>query len=164
MAMKYKTLQVGLMYIVNVPIQIKEGFKEQFVAGIKENASHAQNEEPGCLRFNVIQDSNDINRIWVCEVYKYEDAFKAHQQSPHYLKFRGIAGEWREDTSTQEPEEVALISGHLTMSGRNEYQDEPVALSCSWRITIVYGRMESAKGLEEGSGVVVDRDGKVVAE
>ena len=29
------------MYIGNVPIQIKEGFKEQFVAGIKENASHA---------------------------------------------------------------------------------------------------------------------------
>ena len=38
------------MYIVNVPIQIKEGFKEQFVAGIKENASHAQNDEPGCLQ------------------------------------------------------------------------------------------------------------------
>ena len=37
------------MYIVNVPIQIKEGFKEQFVTGIKENASHAQNDEPGCL-------------------------------------------------------------------------------------------------------------------
>ena len=72
------------MYIVNVPIQIKEGFKEQFVAGIKENASHAQNDEPGCLRFNVIQDANDINRIWVYEVYKDEEAFKAHQQSPHY--------------------------------------------------------------------------------
>ena len=56
------------MYIVNVPIQIKEGFKEQFVAGIKENASHAQNDEPGCLQFNVIQDVNDINRVWVYEV------------------------------------------------------------------------------------------------
>ena len=89
----------GLMYIVNVPIQIKEGFKEQFVTGIKENASHAQNDEPGCLRFNVIQDANDINRIWVYEVYKDEEAFKAHQQSPHYLKFRGMADEWRTDTS-----------------------------------------------------------------
>ena len=27
------------MYIVNVPIQIEKEFKEQFVAGIKENAS-----------------------------------------------------------------------------------------------------------------------------
>ena len=53
------------MYIVNVPIQIKEGFKDQFIAGIKENASHAQNDEPGCLRFNVIQEVNDQNRIWV---------------------------------------------------------------------------------------------------
>ena len=89
------------MYIVNVPIQIKKGFKEQFIAGIKDNASHAQNDEPGCLQFNVIQDSNDINRIWVYEVYKDEDAFKAHQQSPHYLKFRGMADEWRDDASTQ---------------------------------------------------------------
>ncbi|PKB60191.1 MAG: hypothetical protein BZY65_01655 [SAR202 cluster bacterium Ae2-Chloro-G2] len=89
------------MYIVNVPIQIKEGFKEQFVTGIKENASHAQNDEPGCLQFNVIQDAKDTNRIWVYEVYKDEDAFKAHQQSPHYLKFRGMADEWREDTSAQ---------------------------------------------------------------
>jgi len=89
------------MYIVNVPIQIKEGFKEQFVAGIKENASHAQHDEPGCLQFNVIQDANDINRIWVYEVYKDEEAFKAHQQSPYYLKFRGMADEWRTDTSAQ---------------------------------------------------------------
>ena len=89
------------MYIVNVPIQIKEGFKEQFVDGIKENASHAQNDEPGCLQFNVIQDVNDINRIWVYEVYKDEDSFKAHQQTPHYLKFRGMSDEWRSETSAQ---------------------------------------------------------------
>ena len=89
------------MYIVNVPIQIAEGFKEQFVAGIKENASHAQNDEPGCLQFNVIQDANDNNRIWVYEVYKDEEAFAAHQQSPHYLKFRDMADEWRADTSAQ---------------------------------------------------------------
>ena len=44
---------------------------------------------------------NDINRVWVYEVYKDEDAFKAHQQSPHYLKFRGMADEWRAETSAQ---------------------------------------------------------------
>ena len=40
------------MYIVNIAIEIKEGFKDKFIEGIKENASHAQNDEPGCLRFN----------------------------------------------------------------------------------------------------------------
>ena len=89
------------MYIIVAPIQIKEGFKEQFVAGIKENASHAQNDEPGCLQFNVIQDANDINRLWVYEVYKDEDAFKAHQQSPHYLKFRGESSDWRGEGGLQ---------------------------------------------------------------
>ena len=89
------------MYIVNVPIQIKEGFKDQFITGIKENASHAQNDEPGCLRFNVIQDVNDTNRIWVYEVYKDEAAFKAHQESPHYLKFRAMSDGWRGDSGIQ---------------------------------------------------------------
>jgi quinol monooxygenase YgiN len=91
----------AVMYIVNVPIQIKEGFKEQFVAGIKENASHAQNDEPGCLLFNVIQDASDSDRVWVYEVYKDEDAFKAHQQTSHYLKFRGMSDEWRAETSSE---------------------------------------------------------------
>ena len=89
------------MYIVNVPIQIKEGFKDQFIAGIKVNASHAQNDEPGCLRFNVIQDVNDENRIWVYEVYRDEAAFRAHQESPHYLKFRGMSDGWRGDSGVQ---------------------------------------------------------------
>ena len=85
------------MYIVNIAIEIKEGFKDQFIEGIKENASHAQNDEPGCLRFNVIQDANNENRIWVYEVYKDEAAFQAHTQSPHYLQFRSMSDEWRQD-------------------------------------------------------------------
>jgi autoinducer 2-degrading protein len=35
-------------------------------------------DEPGCLRFDVIQDANDANRIWFYEVYKDEAAFQAH--------------------------------------------------------------------------------------
>jgi autoinducer 2-degrading protein len=89
------------MYIVNIGIQIKNGFKEQFIEGITENASHAQNDEPGCLRFNVIQDVNEPNRIWVYEVYKDEESFQAHTRSTHYLKFRGMSDAWREDIGLQ---------------------------------------------------------------
>ena len=114
------------MYIVNVPIQIKEGFKDQFITGIKENASHAQNDEPGCLRFNVIQDVNDTNRIWVYEVYKDESAFKAHQESPHYLKFRAMSDGWRDDSGIQGAAEVALISVHRTANGRDKTSNSMV--------------------------------------
>ena len=81
------------MYVIIAPLQIKEGYKEQFVSGIKENASGAVHDEPGCLRFDVIHDANDDNRIWV---YEDEAAFQAHTQAPHYLKFRAASDGWRE--------------------------------------------------------------------
>ena len=84
------------MYIIVAAIQIKDGFKEQFINGIIENASGAVKDEPGCLRFDVIQDANDDNKIWLYEVYNDEAAFQAHTQAPHYLKFRDASADWRE--------------------------------------------------------------------
>ena len=89
------------MYIIVAQVQIKEGFKERFITGITENASGAVKDEPGCLRFDVIQDANDNNKIWVYEVYKDEAAFQAHTQAPHYLKFREASAEWREQVGLQ---------------------------------------------------------------
>src|SRR4030095_12822933 len=83
------------MYVIVAPIQIKAGFKDQFVeAVVEEDRSSAANEPCG-LRFDVIQDANDANRIWLYEVYKDEAAFQAHLQAPHLLKFRETTKDWR---------------------------------------------------------------------
>ena len=89
------------MYIIVAPIQIKEGFKDQYIKGILENARGAVNDEPGCLRFDVVQDANDDHRIWLYEVYKDEDAFQAHTQTPHFLKFRDLSADWRGEGGLQ---------------------------------------------------------------
>ena len=60
-----------------------------------EDARSSVNHEPGCLRFDVIQDANDPNRIWLYEVYKDEAAFQAHLQAPHLIKFRETTQAWR---------------------------------------------------------------------
>ena len=52
-----------------------------------ENAQRSVNDEPGCLKFDVVQDANDEDRIWLYEVYKDEAAFQAHTQTPHFIKF-----------------------------------------------------------------------------
>jgi len=83
------------MYVIIAPIQIKAGFKEQFIAAVTEDARSSVANEPGCLRFDVIQDANDANRIWLYEVYKDEAAFQAHLQSPHLGKFRDTTQDWR---------------------------------------------------------------------
>ena len=84
------------MYILVAPIQIKEGFKEQYIDGIIESARGSVNDEPGCLRFDVIQDASDGNKIWLYEVFRDEDAYQAHTQAPHFIKFREISADWRE--------------------------------------------------------------------
>ena len=75
------------MYIIIAPIQIKDGYKERLMKEIIEDARSSVNKEPGCLRFDVIQDASDANRIWLYEVYKDAAASDAHTQMPHYIKF-----------------------------------------------------------------------------
>ena len=89
------------MYVIIAPIQIKEGFKEQYINGMIENARGAVNDEPGCLRFDVIQDASDGNRIWLYEGYRDEAAFQAHTQAPHFIKFRDASADWREQGGLQ---------------------------------------------------------------
>ena len=88
------------MYVIIAPIQIKEGHKEEYIKALLPNAQGAVRDEPGCLRFDVIQDAGDANRIWVYEVYVDEAAFQAHTQSPHFTKMRATAGDWRDDGPT----------------------------------------------------------------
>jgi (4S)-4-hydroxy-5-phosphonooxypentane-2,3-dione isomerase len=83
------------MYIIIAPIQIKEGYKEEFIEAMLGDARGSVNDEPGCLRFDVIQDAGDPNRIWLYEVYVDEAAFEAHQQMPHYIKWRDTVKDWR---------------------------------------------------------------------
>ena len=83
------------MYVIIAPIQIREGHKEQFIQAIIEDAKGSVNDEPGCLRFDVIQDAGDENRIWLYEVYQDEAAFQAHTQAPHFIKFRDATADLR---------------------------------------------------------------------
>ena len=89
------------MYVIVVPIQIKPEFKEQYISGLIENAQGAINNEPGCLRFDLIQDANDSNRVWLYEVYTDESAFQAHLKSPHFLKLQAASSDWKAQGTLQ---------------------------------------------------------------
>ena len=89
------------MYVIVAPLQIKEGHKEEFIKGMLEDAKGSVNDEPGCLRFDVIQDAGDSNRIWLYEVYTDEAAFQAHLKAPHFTKFLEAAGAWRDEDVLQ---------------------------------------------------------------
>ena len=88
-------VEIGNMYVIVVPIQIMEGHREEFLEALMVDAKGANNDEPGCLRFDAVQDAEDDHRIWLYEVYKDEAAFKAHLEAPHFVVFKEAADKWR---------------------------------------------------------------------
>jgi len=76
------------MYVIIAPIQIKTGHQTEFIDGMVDNARGFVNDEPGCLRFDVIQDAGDPSRFWLYEVYEDEAAFQQHVQSTRLIKWR----------------------------------------------------------------------------
>ena len=82
------------MIALIVTINIKPGFKEQFMESMMGDARGSNNDEPGCLRFDVLQDNEEENRIHLYEVYQDDAAVEAHRSAPHYTKWRSEVAGW----------------------------------------------------------------------
>lgn len=87
------------MHILFVTLKIKPERRDEFIKEMLLNAKGANENEPGCLRFDVVQDLQDPNTLHLYEVYKDEAAFKDHQNAPHYKRFSEVAGAWRDGPS-----------------------------------------------------------------
>jgi autoinducer 2-degrading protein len=49
--------------------------------------------EAGCLQFDVVQDPKAPARFVMLEIYRDDDAIKAHQESQHFKDFRPVVGD-----------------------------------------------------------------------
>ena len=84
------------MYVILSPFQIKREHRDEFIESIIEDAKSSVANEEGCLRFDVIQDSNHMDRVWLYEVYKNETAFNAHKASIHFKKVSPVLAKARD--------------------------------------------------------------------
>jgi quinol monooxygenase YgiN len=80
------------MQIVHVEIQIKPESMDAFLEATIENARNSL-QEPGILRFDFLQHSEDPTRFLLYEVYKTAEDIDLHKQTAHYLKWRDSATE-----------------------------------------------------------------------
>ncbi|SVB32907.1 uncharacterized protein METZ01_LOCUS185761, partial [marine metagenome] len=55
------------MYVILSPFQIKREHRAEFIESIIEDAKSSVANEEGCLRFDVIQDANHMDRVWLYE-------------------------------------------------------------------------------------------------
>lgn len=82
------------MVILHVTVQVKPEYARQFLDVVRHDAEHSERDEPGCLRFDVIQDRDDANRFYYYEVYRDEAALEAHRQSPHFKHYAEKTAPW----------------------------------------------------------------------
>ncbi|MBW3622126.1 MAG: antibiotic biosynthesis monooxygenase [Armatimonadetes bacterium] len=78
------------MYVVSVSIKVKPERIEDFKAATRRNHEGSVR-EPGCLRFDVLQNAEDETHFMLYEVYRTPEDFEAHKQTPHFFQWRDAA-------------------------------------------------------------------------
>ena len=79
------------MLAIWVKVRVKPQLRQRFLEAIEVDALGSERDEPGCLRFNVLQDEHDENVYYFYEVYKDQAALEAHRAMPHYAVWRAAA-------------------------------------------------------------------------
>ena len=81
------------MHIVLVIVTVRPSQEAAFRQALLHNARESVATDPGCVRFDVSQDSADPTRWILHEVYETPDAHQRHRQSPHFLDYDRVAAE-----------------------------------------------------------------------
>lgn len=82
------------MVVLHVTVQVKPEHFAEFLEAVLHDAEHSEKDEPGCLRFDVVQDRDDPNRLYYYEVYKDEAALEAHRQTAHFKLYMEKTKDW----------------------------------------------------------------------
>jgi quinol monooxygenase YgiN len=84
------------MYVVLGLHKILPQHLGEYLTNVKLHARNSAS-EPGCIRYEVLQDEDDPTVICLYEVFRDEDAFEAHRASEHYLWWMDLSRNWRDD-------------------------------------------------------------------
>ncbi len=69
-------------------LQIDSAQMDAYKAALKEHAETAVRVEPGVLNLYAVYEKNNPTHVTVFEIYANEAAYKAHLQTPHFLKYK----------------------------------------------------------------------------
>jgi autoinducer 2-degrading protein len=75
------------MLIVHVFVHVKPESVDAFIAASLENARHSV-QEPGIVRFDVVQQEDDPTRFLLIELYRTPGDPARHKETTHYATWR----------------------------------------------------------------------------
>ena len=74
-------------FAVWVQFDVKPGLLPAFLEAARLDAQGSVGNEPGCHRFDILQDPDVPDRVYFYEVYEDEAAFAAHRDMPHFKAY-----------------------------------------------------------------------------
>jgi quinol monooxygenase YgiN len=107
------------MFVLLASFHVRPEHVEQFIEAAKDDARHSFGDEPGCHRFDVIQDRADNTRVSFYEVYQDEAAFEQHKQMPHFARWRkATESDWYTEPSNVTFFETRMVDGQETSADK----------------------------------------------
>jgi (4S)-4-hydroxy-5-phosphonooxypentane-2,3-dione isomerase len=81
------------MFVACVHVHVKPEHRQAFIEASRNNARNTI-EEPGALRFDVLQQADEPDRFVLYEVYRDEAGAKAHKETAHYALWAQTVASW----------------------------------------------------------------------
>ncbi len=82
------------MIVATVSVRVKPDRRDEFLAAIGRQADASRELEPGCLRFEILEDADDPLQFLLIEVYTDAADFRpAHRETSHYAEWARAADE-----------------------------------------------------------------------
>ena len=87
-----------LYSILNI-IKVNPEHLNDFVVNVRKHAKNSLG-EPGCLRYEVLQDTKDPQTICLYEVFRSEADLDKHREHDYYKHWMAISRDWRDASSS----------------------------------------------------------------
>jgi autoinducer 2-degrading protein len=83
------------MFVILGIIKVKPEHLQEFVDHVRRHAEQSVR-EPGCLRFDVLQDRSDPQTICLYEVFRSEPDLESHRAQDYYRRWMTLSRDWRD--------------------------------------------------------------------
>jgi len=86
------------LFAVTVSVSVKPDRRDDFLSAITRQADASRELEPGCLRFEILENASDPLEFLLIEVYSEPADFQpAHRETSHYAEWARVSAEVLED-------------------------------------------------------------------
>ncbi len=101
------------MFVTLVQVRVIPDYIQEFIAA--SQANHAASvQEPGNLRFDVLQSPEDPGHFVLYEAYRTRQDAAAHKETDHYRTWRDSVADWM-----AEPRQGISYTGLYPVSGES---------------------------------------------